>query len=102
MLEVDFLVCPEMGKRIQSRVFLCFHKILSILFAKKDLRLPKLPKMKGLTIICFSVQTPYPGKFCFTSYGPTKCSRKIGLHDPLIINICGGKALVFLIFCFLH
>ena len=52
--------------------------------------------MKGITVLCFSVQTQYIGKFWFTSHRP-KCSHSIGLQDSLIINISGNNASVTLI-----
>ena len=47
--------------------------------------------MKHLTILCFSGQTLYLGKFCLTSYRP-KYFHPIRLQDFLTINVTGRNA----------
>ena len=72
-------------------MFLSFYNSLSLLFAGSKL------KCKDLTILCFSAQTQYQGKFCFIKLY-IKLSYPIRLEQSSIANISGRKASISSIF----
>ena len=83
MIEADFLkkfLSPlKWTKRTENRtrVFLGFHKILSLLFARSK------KEMEEPTILCFPVNTSYLGKFFLTKYTPrwTRSNQIAGFFD---------------------